>query len=238
MLRLALSKSIFRLASASRPRQISTTAHLLERKKRNERPILAKTSSLLPSKIQIPPVYPQLLAIPMSNRPLFPGFYKPIVVTDLNVIKAIQALVDKGQAYVGIFLSKSDNDSDIVSSIQDVHDTGVFASITAVSMSADKKSMSVVLLVHRRIKLTGKADVVSPINSHLLGFNVSLFNVVNLPDEEIRNSDYVKAITTELVVVLKELAMTNPLVRDQVYEFSNLVENNVTNEPSKFGIFI
>ncbi|CAO3591642.1 unnamed protein product [Absidia cylindrospora] len=121
----------------------------------------AVIDSQLQQKPSIPDVYPQLLAIPITRRPLFPGFYKAVVVKDPNVTAAIKKLMKSGQPYVGAFLLKDENlDVDTIQSIDQVHRVGVFAQITSVfpaSAGKDGKDedagLTAVLYPHCRIKI-------------------------------------------------------------------------------------
>ncbi|KAL8864590.1 MAG: hypothetical protein Q9174_007294, partial [Haloplaca sp. 1 TL-2023] len=54
------------------------------RKTSNERAI---------QKPSVPEVYPQVMAIPIAKRPLFPGFYKAVTIRDPNVAQAIQEMM-------------------------------------------------------------------------------------------------------------------------------------------------
>jgi Lon-like ATP-dependent protease len=66
------------------------------------------------SKRSVPDVYPQVLALPITRRPLFPGFYKAVVVRNPAVIAAIKESLKRGQPYIGAFLLKDENsDSDM-----------------------------------------------------------------------------------------------------------------------------
>ena len=115
------------------------------------------------SKQSIPEVYPQVLALPITRRPLFPGFYKAVVVRHPAVVSAIKEMMKRGQPYIGAFLLKDENaDSDIITDLEAVHRTGVFAQITSVfpanSSSSAKdeekdESLTVVLYPHRRIRI-------------------------------------------------------------------------------------
>lgn len=112
------------------------------------------------TKLQVPEVYPELLALPIVRRPLFPGFYKAVVVKDTQVIEAIKEAVKVGQPYLGAFLLKDDKvDTDIITSLDMVYDVGVFAQITSIfgSKGPDGKdeSLTCVLYPHRRIKIDG-----------------------------------------------------------------------------------
>ncbi|ORZ20678.1 ATP-dependent protease La [Absidia repens] len=121
----------------------------------------AVIDSQLQQKPSIPDVYPQVLAIPITRRPLFPGFYKAVVVKDPNVTAAIKKLMKSGQPYVGAFLLKDENlDVDTIQNIDQVHRVGVFAQITSVfpaSAGKDGKDedagLTAVLYPHRRIKI-------------------------------------------------------------------------------------
>jgi Lon-like ATP-dependent protease len=109
----------------------------------------------------VPDVYPQVLAIPLAKRPLFPGFYKPVTFRDPNVVAAIQDMIRRGQPYIGCFLFKDENqDGDIIENMDDVHDVGVFAQITsAFPVSGDEGALTTVIYPHRRIRMT---SLISP----------------------------------------------------------------------------
>ncbi|WWD18582.1 ATP-dependent protease La [Kwoniella shandongensis] len=106
----------------------------------------------------IPEVYPQVLAIPITHRPLFPGFYKAVTVRSPPVIKAIRDLQAHGQPYVGAFLLKdSTSDSDVVTDLNQVHPVGVFCQITSCFTSQEgegkPEALTAVLFPHRRIRI-------------------------------------------------------------------------------------
>ncbi|KAI9099869.1 Lon protease C-terminal proteolytic domain-containing protein [Phlyctochytrium arcticum] len=105
--------------------------------------------------ISVPKEYPQLLAIPLNRRPLFPGFYKSLYIKDPQAIAAIQELMNRRQPYVGIFLSKNDDlADDVVTDVSQIHRVGVFAQVTNVYQAGpDNSALTVVLYPHRRIRL-------------------------------------------------------------------------------------
>jgi len=107
-------------------------------------------------KATVPEVYPQVMAIPITKRPLFPGFYKAVTVRDHNVVAAIQDMIKRGQPYIGAFLFKDENaDGDTIENLDDVHDVGVFAQITsAFPVHGDEGALTAVLYPHRRIKMS------------------------------------------------------------------------------------
>ena len=116
-----------------------------------------KSSNRLLVKPSVPEVYPQLLAIPLVERPLFPGFYKAITIRDREVGAAIDDLVKRGQPYIGAFLFKDDNvEKDVINDPSEIHEVGTFCQVTSVFSNGtdDKFSMTCVLYPHRRIKMT------------------------------------------------------------------------------------
>jgi ATP-dependent Lon protease len=116
------------------------------------------------SKPAIPEVYPQVMAIPIAKRPLFPGFYRAITIRDKHVAAAIHEMIQRGQPYIGAFLLKDENaDKDTIESMDEVYDVGTFCQITsAFPVKGEETSMTAVMYPHRRIKLT---DLVKGVTS-------------------------------------------------------------------------
>lgn len=239
----------------------------------------------------IPDVYPQVMAIPIAKRPLFPGFYKAVTIRDPNVTAAIQEMMRRGQPYVGAFLFKDESsDKDVIDSIDDVHDVGVFAQITsAFPVHGEENSLTAVLYPHRRIKMsslipptrtkqadtatvaelpatklektkdnapektgdvvasfeetsaTQQAAEVQPYEptSFLRNYAVSLVQVDNMAElPHDRKSPVIKAVTSEIVNVFKDVASLNPLFRDQISTFSvSQSAGNIVEDPGKLADF-
>ncbi|KAL3231483.1 Uncharacterized protein RNJ44_00518 [Nakaseomyces bracarensis] len=107
---------------------------------------------------KLPDVYPQMLALPISRRPLFPGFYKAVVISEPRVMKAIKEMEQRQQPYIGAFMLKDSNkDTDIIHDRNDVHEVGVLAQVTSAFPSKDEKTgketMTALLYPHKRIKI-------------------------------------------------------------------------------------
>ncbi|KAL1598683.1 ATP-dependent Lon protease pim1 [Paraconiothyrium brasiliense] len=108
-------------------------------------------------KPSIPEVYPQVMAIPIAKRPLFPGFYKAITIRNKEVGQAIAEMVKRGQPYIGAFLFKDDEmDKDVIDDPSEVYDVGTFCQVTSAFPIGpdDNFAMTCVLYPHRRIKMT------------------------------------------------------------------------------------
>ncbi|KAL8771062.1 MAG: hypothetical protein Q9209_003481 [Squamulea sp. 1 TL-2023] len=259
------------------------------RKTSNERAI---------QKPSVPEIYPQVMAIPIAKRPLFPGFYKAVTIRDPNVARAIQEMMRRGQQYVGAFLFKDEaSDKDVIESMDEVHDVGVFAQITsAFPVNGEEHSLTAVLYPHRRIKMSrlippnevkhkGPSDAprappiveIRPVEDQtskdtatieksgdvvasfeessgtppvrevqpyeptafLRDFTVSLVDVDNLVEEPYDKKDpVIKAVTSELVNVFKDVANLNHLFRDQIATFSmSQSAGNILEEPGKLADF-
>lgn len=107
---------------------------------------------------KISEVYPRVIGLPISQRPLIPGFYKALVITDINVIKAIKDALNHKNPYIGCFLFKDpEMTGDVITSKDQVYETGVLAQITSNLYAKDNKtgieSLTAVLYAHKRIKL-------------------------------------------------------------------------------------
>ncbi|KAL8710604.1 MAG: hypothetical protein Q9220_004828 [cf. Caloplaca sp. 1 TL-2023] len=259
------------------------------RKTSNERAI---------QKPSVPEVYPQVMAIPIAKRPLFPGFYKAVTIRDPNVAQAIQEMMRRGQQYVGAFLFKDEaSDKDVIDSIDEVHDVGVFAQVTsAFPVNGEEHSLTAVLYPHRRIKMSRlippnevrhstspesarappvveirpvedqpgseantqekPGDVVASFEesspapqtrevqpyeptAFLRDYAVSLGDVENLKEQDYDRKDpVIKAVTSELVNVFKDVANLNHLFRDQISTFSmSQSAGNILEEPGKLADF-
>ena len=239
----------------------------------------------------VPEIYPQVMAIPIAKRPLFPGFYKAVTIRDPNVTAAIQEMMKRGQPYVGAFLFKDESsDKDVIESPEDVHDIGVFAQITsAFPVNGEENSLTAVLYPHRRIKMSSlippsrtkqvplgtvnevpgtdrekpkdgiaekTGDVVASFEessasqpstdiqpyeptSFLRNYAVSLVQVDNLAEQSYdKKSPVIRAVTSEIVNVFKDVASLNPLFRDQISTFSmSQSAGNIVEEPGKLADF-
>ena len=106
-------------------------------------------------KIEVPKEYPQVMALPLTRRPLFPGFYKTLFVKDPKVINAINDLMARKQPFISVFMTKDETfDGDVVNDMSQIYDVGVFAQISNVYHSGpDNKGLTILLYPHRRIKI-------------------------------------------------------------------------------------
>lgn len=214
-----------------------------------EEEALAEESTLKGTELQritIPKVYQQLIAIPLTRRPLFPGFYKSLYIRDPEVIRAVQNRLEARQPYVGIFLAKNnDLEADAITDSSQVYSVGVFAQITNVYFSGpDNEALTVVVYPHRRIKATDfmlerdGTTLYEPYNKELANFKVSLANVENADQLDSKgDQQLIKATMTEMLNVLKEISYINSLLRDQIITFSIQSGGSSFQDPAKLADF-
>lgn len=270
------------------------------------------SSSTSVSKQSVPMNYPQVLALPITRRPLFPGFYKAVVIKNPAVCAAIRESLKRGQPYIGAFLLRDEeDDADVITDLNKVHRVGVFAQITSIFSQQSNKGgkdgkdskregeeeegLTAVLYPHRRIRIdelvtpdsrsapsqqagegvshqevpktpkvhdvqeearesgvvpdqndatetaksSGPGHAMSYQTSFLQDYDVSLVNVTNLASEEYKKDDgLIKAVKAELIAVFKDIALLNPLFRDQIANFSiSQGAGNVFEEPDKLADF-
>ena len=185
-----------------------------------------------------------MLALPIARRPLFPGFYKAVIIRNPSVVSAIKDMMKRGQPYLGAFLLRDENaDADIIEDLSAVHPVGVFAQITSVfAPQGGEEGLTAVLYPHRRIRINELMKEPSnlPVQSAFLATHgISIAHVDNLRTEPYnKDNQYIRAFVSEIVSVFKDIAQLNPLFRDQITNFSiNQVASNVFDEPDKLADF-
>ena len=200
-------------------------------------------------------------------------------------------MIKRGQPYVGVFLFKDESsDKDVIESMDEVHDIGVFAQITSqFPVHGEETSLTAVLYPHRRIKMSSlippgssrgatsvatvaevetpedenpkvnasdrQGDVVASFEessvppapeilpyeptAFLRNYPVSMVNVANMPELPFdKKNNKIKAISSEIVNVFKDVAGMNTLFRDQISTLSmSGSAGNITEEPGKLADF-
>ncbi|KAJ7561585.1 hypothetical protein O6H91_03G034100 [Diphasiastrum complanatum] len=126
--------------------------------------------------------FPRVLAVPVTRRPLFPGFYTPVNIRDPKLAEALTELRARGTPYVGVFLLKNSDqvtkelreneahdkglpaeqdghDGDTFTGkalYKQLHEYGTFAQVLNVIKTVDGDGLGqVILMGHRRLRLTG-----------------------------------------------------------------------------------
>ncbi|RLN70142.1 hypothetical protein BBJ29_008857 [Phytophthora kernoviae] len=167
------------------------------------------------------PTYPHVLAMPAHRRPFFPGVVLPMTITNPEVTRALMALKESGQKYVGVFLKKSSGDplktggqEDLVKNLSEIHHVGSFARIDNM-LPFDANSVQVLMVSQRRIAIDDVRDEGPPLR-------VNISNLDN-PSYDPK-SKLIRAYSNEIVATLREIVKMNPLFKDHMQYFSQRID--------------
>lgn len=86
------------------------------------------------------PYLSEVIALPVSRRPLFPGAMQPILINDTLVPKALKILQQSGHSYIGAFFRQEAGKADgtagagggengLITDLGEIHQMGVLASV-------------------------------------------------------------------------------------------------------------
>jgi ATP-dependent Lon protease len=218
----------------------------------------AKSTFLPPSKLgsgDNAPRYPHLIGIPVISRPIFPMMPTSITLKDKATIEALEKLEDS--SYVGIFLRKKYSSGvtdggviiekpEVIKDPSDLFHVGTFAQIhrmTRVGIptksdhplhdnfsetNADLESapISLWLMAHRRIDLTSVDNVGPPVD-----VTVSHWDRLEYTGE----TDTIRALSNEVISVIREVAQMNALFRESLQFFPGRVD---ASDPYRLADFV
>lgn len=201
------------------------------------------------------PRYPHMIGIPIISRPVFPLMPTSITLKDKSTIEALEALEDS--SYVGIFLRKRNSTGvtdggviidkpEIIKDPSEIFNVGTFAQIHRMtrvgirSKSDDSlnesfadndtdnevASISLWLMGHRRIDLNSVDDVGPPTR-----VKVSHWDKL----EYTKTDDTIRALSNEVLSVIREVAQMNALFRESLQFFPARVD---ANDPYKLADFV
>ncbi|KAH8974329.1 hypothetical protein BDL97_01G096300 [Sphagnum fallax] len=170
----------------------------------------------------------RVVAVPLTRRPLFPGFYVPITIKDPKLSEKLAELKAAGTPWVGTFLlkdAKAKDGSTVLTAAEGgegtehlrgeelfkrLHEYGTFAQITNVMRPLDGESATQFLLMgHRRLRLTGMVE------DDLM--SVSVDHLRDKPYDS--TQDELKATVLEVVSTMKDLMRLNPLYKEHIQMF-------------------
>lgn len=204
--------------------------------------VVDASKSGLPSTNTVPDYFPKVPLI-ASSYPVFPKFMKVFEVTDPKLIKLLEWKLSVRQPYAGVFVRKSPDLSNNVSEVKDINECysiGTFVKITEINKT-DKK-FQFVATAHRRIQIEKQLKyerVAKPstdkksrkqlqeIQSILRDpeCNVLMVQVKNIEEEKPdANSAEYKAVTMEIVKTIRDIIMSNTLIRESLQQ---LLGNNL-----------
>jgi len=180
--------------------------------------------------------------VPLNRRPLMPGVIMPVRITDERLIAEVEEMKDRGQAYVGTFLRKSEeaaaedggesganwDPSD------DMHDMGTFAQVQNIiripdvgdalkegkegeegkerDPDEDTGGGATLLLLGHR-RLR---------KTHTVRTDPMVVRVEHLKESPAQNADddVLKATANEVIATIKDLLKVNPLAKETLQYFA------------------
>lgn len=168
-----------------------------------------------------------LIALPLTRRPVFPGFMSAVVVKDQRVADEIVSSSEKGGGYVGLFM-RSDkglgiDNHEIVSDISDLKRVGTFAQVQTVSKT--KLGTQFLFIGHRRITLDEISNFGPPCTALVTHWKQS---------EVVVESQTLKAYVNEVVQAVRDLVAMNPLAHEHIQQWVSRVE---LSDPFKLADF-
>ena len=177
---------------------------------------------------ECPEAFDKLLSIPVSRRPIFPGFYKSINISGLSLIETISMQFKSGNPFIGVFLSKQLKNG-IIENRDSIFNVGTLSRILNI-IPGINEGATVIVFPHKRIRIL---DI--PIT--YLGKEYIYSQVESLKDEPYdKTNNLVNALVHEILSILTEITKINPFFRDHV-SYYNTSANNFE-DPSKLADFI
>lgn len=164
-------------------------------------------------------------------------------MTDPNLIKLLEWKINARQPYAGVFVRKNPDNITHVSEVKDLNEThgiGTFVKITEINRTEGK--LQFVATAHRRIEIEKqlkhermeqpemdkkKRKVFQEIQEilHDSKANVLMVQVKNVQDvPPDTNSNEYKAVTMEIVKTMRDIIMSNSLIRENLQQ---LLGNNL-----------
>ncbi|KAH6757966.1 lon protease 1 [Perilla frutescens var. hirtella] len=194
----------------------------------------AESSSAIVPTIVRPEDCLTVIALPLSHRPLFPGFYMPVYVKDPKLLAALIESRKRQAPYTGAFLVKDEEEaegSDSDKNIFDLKGKDLFNRLREVGTLAQITSIQgdqVVLIGHRRLRIT---EMVSedPLT-------VKVDHLKEIPYD--KDDDILKATSFEVISTLRDVLKTSPLWRDHAQTYIQHVGDFTYPRVADFGAAI
>ena len=186
----------------------------------------------------------------VNRHPVFPKFIKIVEVNDTKLIEILRRKVKLNQPYAGIFVKKSDDNTDeVVKNVDDLYPVGTFAQIVELQDLGTRVRM--VLMAHRRIRINEqfceeselplsvltddkgeagvieeepKADKMKPSDDRLF-----IGKTENVVHKEFETTEEVKAMTQEVIKTIRDIISLNPLYRDSLQQMLQYGQRVVDN---------
>jgi ATP-dependent Lon protease len=159
---------------------------------------------------------------PLVRKPFFPGMAAPIVVEPGPYYEVLKAIAKSDHKFIGLVLTKKENQNPAEVTFKDLHRTGVLARILRI-IPMEQGGAQVILNIEKRLTIQKAIKN----KKHLLA------KVVYHHDGTLLNKE-LKAYAISIISTIKELLKLNPLFKEELQIF--LSHSDFT-EPGKLADF-
>lgn len=152
--------------------------------------------------------YPNsVYVLPLKRRPFFPGMAAPIIIESGPYYELLKLLSNSKQKYVGLFLSKKEQDDVYEMKMKDLYKVGCIAKIIKV-IPLESEGAQVFLNVEKRARIDSEVK-----RSKFLRAKISV------QEDRRSNKDLLKAYTMSILSMIKEILKFNPLFKEEMQIF-------------------
>jgi len=204
------------------------------------------------------PRYPNLTALPVVSRPLFPGIISSVTLRDSAVIAAFNKISNGGaRGYLGVFLRQKYptgvseggvilEKPEMIEDSSDLYGVGTFAQIQRFTLNKGNEfapqedstgitnetviSASLLLLGHRRIDLLSTDKIGPPTDVTVKHWDRMKY----VSGKDSNADDTIRALTNEILSTIRDVAQLNPLFREHVTFTPTRID---ANDPFKLADF-
>ena len=143
----------------------------------------------------------KLFILPLTGRPMFPGIFTPLVITDDANLQVLERASSSADMF-GVVLTKSPDSDD--TDADQLHRIGTACKIVR-KINLPDGGLNIFVSTLKRFRVVKYLNSESPISA-----------AVEYLDEQHEDSDEVKALTRSLLAEMKQLSSNNPLFSEQM----------------------
>jgi ATP-dependent Lon protease len=180
-----------------------------------------ESKDLVVQKEILPDIIP---IIPISQRPIFPGFTLPIIVTGEKMISTMNAILESDNKIGGVVLSLNKSDDKVALS-DSLYKVGVSARIVKFAQ-IDKNTFQVMITALKRFT---QIEVIK--DEPIIQWKVSHY----YDDDNIKVTQELKTYSLAIISSIKELIKLNSLFQEELKLFLNRF---TVEDPGKLADFV
>lgn len=164
----------------------------------------------------------QLYIFPLIRRPFFPGMATPVVIEQGIFYEVLKSVVRSDHKSIGLVMTKSEDVDNTKLTLDDCHTVGVLAKVLRV-VPIDQGSAQVILSMEKRITLLGEGSDDKHLHAKVM-----------YHEDDLTNSDELKAYAINIISIVKELLKLNPFFKEDMQIF---IGHSDFSDPGKLADF-